>query len=99
MEMFTDASRIYSYWQPFRGKVSILMEMFPGMDYSKLGVILNGLCLKQSTTGVTLEKSVVKMLLSIAQSDLLSRKVSRRANTILQKFPNIGESENSTDWY
>ena len=36
---------------------SILMEKFPGMDYSKLGIILNSLSLKQSkTTAVTLAK-------------------------------------------
>ena len=56
---------------PSRGQsFSILMEMFPGMDYSKVGVILNGLSLGQSATrNVTLEKSIVKMLLNIAQSD------------------------------
>ena len=53
---------------PSRGQsFSLLMEKFAGMDYSKVGLILNGLSLKlSSTTGVTLEKSVVKMLLSIA---------------------------------
>lgn len=49
---------------------SVLMEKFAGMDYSKFGIILNGLSLKQSATeGTTLEKSVVKMLLGIAKSD------------------------------
>lgn len=42
---------------PSRGQsFSILMETFAGMDYSKVGLILNGLSLQQSsTTGVTLE--------------------------------------------
>ena len=39
------------------------MQMFPEMDYSKLGMILNSLSLEQSATrGVTLEKSVVSSL-------------------------------------
>lgn len=42
---------------PSRGQsFSILMETFAGMDYSKVGLILSGLSLQQSsTTGVTLE--------------------------------------------
>ena len=56
---------------PERGdSFSVLMEMFPGMDYSKLGIILNSLVLTHtSTKGGHLEKSIVKMLLNIAQSD------------------------------
>ena len=50
---------------------SILMEKYPQTDYSKIGAILNGLATaflpKEKTA--TLEKSMVKMLLSIAQSD------------------------------
>ena len=53
-----------------RHSFSILMEVFPGMNYCKLGVILNGLSFDQSATrGVTLEKAVVKMLPSTAQSE------------------------------
>ena len=49
---------------------SILMEMLSGMDYSKIGLILNGFVLDQSATkGGILEKSVVKLLLSITESD------------------------------
>lgn len=47
---------------------TILMEKFSGTDYSKLGAILNGL-VSVPADGVSLRKSVVKMLLSIAQSD------------------------------
>ena len=58
--------------EPQKGQsFSILMEKFPGTDYSKLGGIINGLVLTQCSAGNsgTLQKSVVKMLLSIAQSD------------------------------
>lgn len=50
---------------------SILMEKFPGTNYSKLGGIINGLVSTQCSAGKggILQKSVVKMLLSIAQSD------------------------------
>ena len=48
---------------------SILMEKYPGTDYAKMGTILNGLTATQSPTGTSLEKSTVKMLLSIAKSD------------------------------
>lgn len=49
---------------------SILMERFPGLDYSKIGMIFNGLTISSTEPrGSKLEKSVVKMLLSIAQSD------------------------------
>ena len=49
---------------------SILMEKFSGTDYSKIGAIINGLANNTSTQkGVSLEKSIVKMLLSISQSD------------------------------
>lgn len=56
---------------PSKGRsFSILMEHFPGMNYSKVGVILNSLTLRESASKeVTLEKAVVKMLLNIAQSD------------------------------
>lgn len=38
------------------------MEMFQGMDYSKMGIILNGLTLTcPATKTPTLEKSLVKM--------------------------------------
>lgn len=48
---------------------SILMEKFSGTDYSKMGAIINGLANTSMRKVVTLEKSVVKMLLSISQSD------------------------------
>ncbi len=50
---------------------SILMEKFAGTDYRKLGAIINSLAINNThlPKGVSLEKSVVKMLLSIAQSD------------------------------
>ena len=56
---------------PARGHAfSILMEMFPGIDYSKMGMIINGLTLNEAESrGGMLEKSVVKILLGIAQSD------------------------------
>ena len=57
---------------PQKGRsFSILMEMFPGVDYSRMGLLLNGLTLDQAACTHTsmLEKPVVKMLLGIAQSD------------------------------
>ena len=55
---------------PSKGQsFSILMERFPGTDYTKLGGIINGLLSAQCCKGNTLQKSVVKMLLSIAKSD------------------------------
>ena len=49
---------------------SVLMEKFSGMDYSKIGLLLSGLVLDQSAAkGGGLEKSLVKMLLSMAKSD------------------------------
>ena len=48
---------------------SIIMEKFSGTDYSKIGAIINGLANISTQKGVSLEKSVVKMLLSISQSD------------------------------
>lgn len=56
---------------PTKGRsFSILMEKFSGVDYSKMGLILKGLVFNQSVPQKgTLEKSVVKMLLSIPQSD------------------------------
>ena len=55
---------------PSKGQsFSILMEKFPGTDYAKLGGIINGLASAQCYKGNTLQKSVVKMLLSIAKSD------------------------------
>ena len=48
---------------------SILMEKFSGTDYSKIGAIINGLANTSMRKGVNLEKSIVKMLLSISQSD------------------------------
>ena len=49
---------------------SILMEKFSGTDYRKLGAIMNSLAANTHLPkGVSLEKSVVKMLLSIAKSD------------------------------
>ena len=49
----------------------ILMEKFYGTNYPKLGAILNGLVSLNPTSsdGGKLQKSVVNMLLSIAQSD------------------------------
>ena len=49
----------------------ILMEKFYGTNYPKLGAILNGLVSLNPTgsNGGKLQKSVVNMLLSIAQSD------------------------------
>lgn len=56
---------------PAKGKsFSILMEMCPGIDYSKMGMILNGLTLNQTPEkGGTLEKAMAKLLLGITQSD------------------------------
>lgn len=56
---------------PTRGQsFSIFMEMFPGINHSKMGMILHGLTVSQTEPrGGKLEKSVVKMLLGIAQSD------------------------------
>lgn len=55
---------------PSKGRsFSILIEKFPGTDYAKIGTILNGLAMSFTPKESTLEKSVVKMLLSIAQSD------------------------------
>ena len=55
---------------PSKGQsFSILMERFPRTDYTKLGGIINGLLSAQCCKGNTLQKSVVKMLLSIAKSD------------------------------
>ena len=56
---------------PAKGKsFSILMEKVFGMDYSKIGLILNGCVLSQSAMkGGTLENSVVKMLPNISRSD------------------------------
>lgn len=48
---------------------TILMEKYSGVDYAKMGAILNGLTTTQSPVGTSLEKSTVKMLLSIAKSD------------------------------
>ena len=48
---------------------TILMEKFSGTDYSKFGAILNGLVSVKPAVGDSLRKSVVKMLLSVAQSD------------------------------
>ncbi len=57
--------------RPSQGNsLSILMEKVSGMDYSKLGAIMNSLAVDTSMPkGPSLEKSVVKMLLSIAESD------------------------------
>ena len=57
---------------PARGQsFSILMEMFSGMDYSKMGIVLNGLALNQTAT--TLEKSVVKMLCTVGSGAKVSK--------------------------
>ncbi len=48
---------------------SILMELYPGTDYAKMGTILNGLANTFVPKGISLGKSTVKMLMSIAQSD------------------------------
>ena len=49
---------------------SILAEKFSGTDYRKLGAIINGMAINTYVPkGVSFEKSVVKVLLSIAQSD------------------------------
>ena len=51
---------------------SVLLEMTQGTDYSKIGMILSEMLVTariQAQRGAALEKSVVKMLLSIAQSD------------------------------
>lgn len=58
--------------EPQKGQsFSILMEKFPGTDYSKVGGIINGLLSTQCSAGNggTHQKSVVKMLLSVSQSD------------------------------
>ena len=47
---------------------TIVMEKFSGTDFSKFGAILNGL-VSVKPPGGALDKSVVKMLLSVAQSD------------------------------
>ena len=47
----------------------ILMEKFPGTDYSKMANILAGLANSSMPHTFSLEKPVVKMLLSIAESD------------------------------
>ncbi len=56
---------------PYQGKsFSFLMEKFIGTDYRKLGAIINSLAVHSHVPkGVSLEKSMVKMLLRIAQSD------------------------------
>ena len=55
---------------PSKGQsFSILMEKFSGTDYGELGGIVNGLLAVHSQKGIQLQKSVVKMLLSIAKSD------------------------------
>ena len=70
---------------PSKGQsFSILMEKFPGMDYVKLGGIINGLVSAQCYKGNTLQKSTVKMLLSIAKSDR-ERKRLQYASRILRK--------------
>lgn len=48
---------------------SLLMEKYPGTDYAKIGTIMNGLADTFAPKGSTLQKPMVKMLLSIAQSD------------------------------
>ena len=48
---------------------SILMEKYHGTDYAKMGTILNGLANTLTPKGTSLEKSMVKILLSITQSD------------------------------
>ena len=48
---------------------SILMEKFSGTDYSRIGSILNSLVNTIQPKEISLEKSVVKALLGIAQSD------------------------------
>ena len=47
----------------------ILMEKIPGTDYFKMGSILTGLANSSMPHTFSLEKPVVKMLLSIAESD------------------------------
>ena len=88
---------------PAKGQsYSILMEKFSGVDYSKMGVILNGLTLHPTAPkGNTLDKSVVKLLLGIAQSDRERTclkyaicKSSKMTSTALRKkygFSNIAE--------
>ena len=88
---------------PAKGKLySILMEKFSGIDYSKMGVILNGLTLHPTApNGNTLDKSVVKLLLGIAESDREWTclrygicKSSKMTSTALRKkygFSNIAE--------
>lgn len=48
---------------------TVLVEKFSGTDYSKFRAILNGLVPVKPAEGDSLKKSVVKMLLSVAQSD------------------------------
>ena len=49
---------------------SILIEITPGVDYSKLGMIVSALTLDPSSqTKTTLKKLIVKMLLGMAQLD------------------------------
>ena len=88
---------------PAKGKLySILMEKFSGIDYLKMGVILNGLTLHPTAPkGNTLDKSVVKLLLGIAESDrewtclrYAICKSSKMTSTALRKkygFSNIAE--------
>ena len=49
---------------------TVLMEMFPDTDYTKIAMLINTLESKQKASSHShLEKSVVKLLLGIAQSD------------------------------
>ena len=55
---------------PAKGQsFSILMEKISGMDYSKIGIILNGFVPESANKGGSLEKCVVKMLLRMTKSD------------------------------
>ena len=58
---------------PLKGRsYTILLEKFPGIDFGKLTLFLNGMAATMSQPhpkGKVLEKSAVKLLLSIAQSD------------------------------
>ena len=51
---------------------TVLIEKFPGVDYRKMGLILNGMAPPLSRSKCdkkVLEKSAVKLLLDLAQSD------------------------------
>ena len=55
---------------PHCGKSSIIiMEKFSGMDYAKIGLVLNNVSITKKQESGELSKACVKMLLTFAQSD------------------------------